>query len=724
MSDLEDQEVEVSSGHSMQEPEEAEKQSLESKVQMNQNLDFEVIWHNLSYSVIKKSLFGKTLSSRPILKSMSGRCKSGELVALMGPSGAGKSTLLECIIGRRANGRSGDAFFRGNNDESKIKLAFIPQHDLLIQTLTVRECITFASKLQNSTQQTNGTLEPVEDENGKIHTVHDADYRRALVDSIIKKLNLNVCENNRVSGCSGGQKKRLSIAQELVAKPTILILDEPTSGLDSASCLQVVELLKQLTQGPEPVLVLVTIHQPSVKTLNLFHRVYMLTNFGKCLYEGPPEYIPEAFAVHGLEIPKLHNPADFAIEAASGEHGFQAIDAMVKTHDKDFIAGYLDVVTSDIPLRPLLELRSLEKPFPFMQHIWYHTQRSLLMTIRDPLVFAMRFSLSFIVAIFIGILFGQVGKRGGCPPNIDGDFVPADLDVATKHIKDELEETFNNTGQQFFSLLFMLYNALLPTCLSFPYEMHVFIKERNNGWYSTAAFFLGKVAAEAPFQILLPPIYVAIIWMITAQVPVLWRYLNYTAMMIVISFIGQSIGYIIGATFMEQLQASVFLATISCVPFMLISGIFVKVSAMPDSIRWLCSLSYIRFGVEGLLITLYGFNRCGEGASQKLLEAKDALIVWLGAMLGTFDEATTAGAGNASLDYAPEGKPTIAFVENLVDALAGKFMSGKIVQSSVLTYLDLFDDHMVRSWAGLLILLVIKRVIAYKVIAWKANSNK
>lgn len=84
----------------------------------------------------------------------------------------------------------------------------------------------------------------------------------------------------------------------------------------------------------------------------------------------------------------------------------------------------------------------------------------------------------------------------------------------------------------------------------------------------------------------------------------------------------KGIGYVVGAYYKDNLPASVFLAPLSIIPWMLISGIFIKIESLPVYIQALTWVCYIRFGIEGLLITLYGYNRCGAGATKKLLEAK------------------------------------------------------------------------------------------------------
>ena len=125
------------------------------------------------------------------------------------------------------------------------------------------------------------------------------------------------CANLYPGRCSGGQKKRISIALELVSRPNILILDEPTSGLDSVTTWQLANTLLELTQQREPVSVVATIHQLSAKVFNLFHSIYILSFDGQCIYHGPPQELLPRLHKYGLECPKFHNPADFIVEVAS-----------------------------------------------------------------------------------------------------------------------------------------------------------------------------------------------------------------------------------------------------------------------------------------------------------------------------------------------------------------------------------------------------------------------
>lgn len=228
----------------------------------------------------------------------------GEMVAIMGPSGAGKTSVLTTIAGYTPPS-SGSVFVDGlslyrHYDVFRRAIGYVPQEDVMHRVLTVDEVLYYHARIHF----------PAEFLDAEIH-------RR--IDTVLEQLDLRHVRHSLIGdevrrGLSGGQRKRVNVAMELLSQPSLLVLDEPTSGLDARSAYQLIRICKDLASVGRTVVM--TIHQPRREAFELFDKLLLLTTGGKLAYFGPTADCKRYFQVNS-EVPpeSAENPADYALDA-------------------------------------------------------------------------------------------------------------------------------------------------------------------------------------------------------------------------------------------------------------------------------------------------------------------------------------------------------------------------------------------------------------------------
>ncbi|KAL3529931.1 hypothetical protein ACH5RR_009253 [Cinchona calisaya] len=448
-----------------------------------------LVWQDLTVLLPN---FGKG-PTRRLLNGLNGYAQPGRIMAIMGPSGSGKSTLLDSLAGRLSGNlvMSGNVLLNGRKKRLNYgAVAYVTQQDVFLGTLTIRETIKYSAQLRLPTNITK----------------EEANY---IIENTIMEMGLHDCADNLIGnwhlrGISGGEKKRLSIALEILTQPHLLFLDEPTSGLDSASAFFVTQVLKNVACDGKTVIA--SIHQPSSEVFALFDDLFLLSG-GETIYFGEAKNAVKFFADSGFRCPSRRNPSDHFLRCTNSDFDYVNASLMgsrSKSDNDNSSALLMNMATAEMKekliqkykcskyaaivrtrVQEILTTVSQEgheivkargSQAGWITQFSTLTRRSFINMSRDFGYYWLRIIVYIMVSICVGTVFYNVGTnhnailaRGAC-----GGFISGFM-------------TFMSIGG-------------FPCFIE---EMKIFYKERLNGHYGVGVFTLANFFSSLPFLILM-----------------------------------------------------------------------------------------------------------------------------------------------------------------------------------------------------------------------------
>ncbi|KAK4443946.1 P-loop containing nucleoside triphosphate hydrolase protein [Podospora aff. communis PSN243] len=422
----------------------------------------------------------ETKLPKEILENVEGIVEAGEICALMGPSGCGKTTLLNVLASRPTGAQSveGEVLVNGSKPSRSAfreMSRFVEQEDALIGSLTVRETLNFASRLASTSSLP--TKERVTRIDGLLDSFGLREQASTLIGTPVRK------------GISGGQKRRVGVASQLITSPKILFLDEPTSGLDSAASFEVVNYLKGVAKRNN-LIVVVSIHQPSTAVFNLFDKLLLLSA-GKTHFFGRVSDVERHYESIGHELPLHVNPAEFLLElvnidfSQNRNSASDQLDELHKAWTASPRAGDLTAAVEEVARngdRTVTMERAEKKPsMPSVILTLLH--RSFIKSYRDVFVYGIRFAMYIGLAIMMGTVWLRLeATQESIIPLINGIFF----------------------GSAFMSFMAVAY------CPAYLEDYLQFVKEKHNGLYGPTELVISNFLIGLPYLFLISLIFSAI----------------------------------------------------------------------------------------------------------------------------------------------------------------------------------------------------------------------
>jgi ABC-type multidrug transport system ATPase subunit len=483
---------------------------------------------------------------------VSASLRPGTFTAVLGGSGAGKTILLNTLAERMtaSSTRNGAITFNGQPGLQGVRYAYVMQQDVLLPTLTVRETLRYSAELR----------------------LPGAVDRSQLVDEVILELGLKECADNRVGGCSGGERRRVSIGVQMLGNPSVLLFDEPTTGLDAASAFQLVRTLKNLAAKGRTVIT--TIHQPRSEIWDLFDNLMVMSR-GSPVYSGPRQDCMPWFTDIGYTLPPFVNPAEFIVDLAAIDNRTPALEEESCTRVDSLKAKWkieaekkFDTHTEKTPMDAATRRGDASvQRVGFSRQLRVLTDRSFKVSYRDPMGMAAALLEAVLMSIVTGYIFYNIPRdQSGIRSREGALYTVAGL-------------------QGYLFIIFEVYRLTV--------DIPTFDREHSEGCVDALPFLLARRISRLFIEDIPVPLLFSVIFYFMAGFD---REASKFGIFFAICLIGHYIAVSAAMTCVtasRSFSGASFIANMTFTLQTLGCGFFIQLNTIPVYVRWLQYLAYL-----------------------------------------------------------------------------------------------------------------------------------
>ncbi|EEF48301.1 ATP-binding cassette transporter, putative [Ricinus communis] len=522
---------------------------------------------------------GITEDRLQLLKGVSGAFRPGVLTALMGASGAGKTTLMDVLAGRKTGGYiEGKIMISGypKKQETFTRISgYCEQTDIHSPHVTVYESLVYSAWL-------------------RLPAEVNSSARKMFIEEVMALVELTPIRKELVglpgvNGLSIEQRKRLTIAVELVANPSIIFMDEPTSGLDARAAAIVMRTVRNTVDTGRTVVC--TIHQPSIDIFDAFDELFLLKRGGEEIYVGPVGQHAHHLIRYFEEIegvPKIkdgYNPATWMLEVTTA------------AQEVAFGVNFSNIYkNSELYRRNKAFLKELSRPPPGSKDLHFPSQfaqplltqciaclwKQHLSYWRNPTYASVRLLFTTLIALMMGTVFWNLGSKRG-----------------------RQLEIFNAMGSMYSAVLFL---GFLNTSLVQPVvdmERTIYYRDRAAGMYSAFPYAFGQVVIEFPYILVQTIIYGVIVYAMMGFEWTVSKFFWYLFFMY-FTFLYLTLYGMITAAVSPNYNIAAIISNSFYFMWNMFSGFVVPRTRMPVWWRWNYWLCPIAWTLYGLVASQYG----------------------------------------------------------------------------------------------------------------------